>query len=168
MAGALRVKGERSVLAHVAVVQLNDSTVLGAVALLEGAANDSALRSAASTVASVLTAAQSRAGTRDAALQSRLTGEWHVQVVHTSSPTGGGYTNEESWTFTPAGTYAYRKRFSVSLPGAAVTPEERDESGTWYTIGGALVLYSSEGRLTVDVQFNNNKLVLDGTTFNKR
>jgi len=168
MAGALRVKGERSVLAHVAVVQLDDSTVLGAVALLDGAASDSALQSATVNVASVLTAAQSSTGTRDAALQSRLTGEWTVQVVHTSSPTGGGYTNEESWTFAPAGTYAYRKKFSVSLPGAAVTPEERDEQGTWYTVGGALVLQSSEGRLTIDVQFKNDKLVLDGTTFNKR
>jgi len=126
------------------------------------------LLNAATHVASTLTGAQSNAGTRDTALQSRLTGAWHVQVVYTSSPTGGGYTNEESWTFTPAGTYAYRKRFSVSLPGAAVTPEERDEAGTWYAIGGALVLQSSEGRLTVDVQFANDKLVLDNTTFNKR
>ncbi len=168
MAGALRVKGERSVLAHVAVMQLNDSTVLGAVALLDGAASDSALQSAAAQVSSTLSAAQSEAARRDTALQSRVTGAWHVQVVHTSSPTGGGYTNEESWTFSADGTYAYRKRFSVSLPGAAVTPEERDEEGTWYAIGGALVLNSSEGRLTVDVQFTNDKLVLDGTTFNKR
>jgi len=168
MAGALRVTGERAVLAHVAVVQLDDSTVLGAVAILDGAASDSALLNAATHVASTLTGAQSNAGTRDTALQSRLTGAWHVQVVYTSSPTGGGYTNEESWTFTPDGTYAYRKRFSVSLPGAAVTPEARDEAGTWYAIGGALVLQSSEGRLTVDVQFANDKLVLDNTTFNKR
>lgn len=168
MAGALRVKGERSVLAHVAVVQLNDSTVLGAVAVLEGTANDSALQRVAAHVAATLTGAEGTGALRDTALQSRLTGAWHVQVVHTSSGTGGGYTNEESWTFAPDGTYAYRKRFSVSVPGAAVTPEERDESGTWYAVGGALVLQSTEGRMTVDVQVEKDKLTLDGTTFNRR
>jgi hypothetical protein len=49
-----------------------------------------------------------------------------------------------------------------------VTPEVRDESGRWYTVGGALVLNSDEGRLTVDVQFADGSLVLDGTRFRKR
>lgn len=167
MAGSLRVVGDRSVLAHVAVVQLDDSTALGAVAVLEGAAGTSALDSAAAMVATVLTAASSGAASSDAALRAQLTAQWEVQQAYTSSPTGGGYTNEESWTFRADGTYAYRKRFSVSVPGAAVTPEERDESGRWYTVGGALVLHSDEGRLTVDVQFAEGALVLDGTRFRK-
>jgi hypothetical protein len=168
MAGSLRVTGERSVLAHVAVVQLDDSTALGAVAVLEGAAGTPALDSAAAVVATVLSAAASGVASSDAALRAQLTAHWEVQQVYTSSPTGGGYTNEESWTFIADGTYAYRKRFSVSLPGAAVTPEERDESGRWYTVGGALVLHSDEGRLTVDVQFDDQALVLDGTRFRRR
>lgn len=165
LAGSLRVTGERNVLAHVAVVQLDDSTALGAVAVLEGAAGTSALDSAAALVATVLTSATSGAASRDGALSAQLTAHWAVQQVYSSSPTGGGYTNEESWTFAEDGTYAYRKRFAVSMPGAAVTPEERDESGRWYTIGGALILHSSEGRLTVDVQFEDGVLVLDGTRF---
>ena len=116
----------------------------------------------------MLSAAASGAASRDAALGERLTAHWEVQQVYTSSPTGGGYTNEESWTFRADGTYAYRKRFSVNVPGAAVTPEERDESGRWYTVGGALVLHSDEGRLTVDVQFADDALVLDGTRFRKQ
>jgi hypothetical protein len=167
MAGSLRVRGERSVLAHVAVVQLNDSTALGAVAVLEGAAGTAALDSAVAVVASVLAASASGATIVDATLRDRLTARWESQQVYTSSPTGGGYTNEESWTFVDDGSYAYRKRFSVSMPGANVTPEERDERGRWYTIGGALVLVSDEGRLTVDVQFVDNALVLDGTRFRK-
>lgn len=167
MAGSIRVTGERSVLAHVAVVQLDDSTALGAVAVLEGAAGMPALDSAAAIVSSVLSAATTGTAVGDAALREQLTAHWDVQQVYTSSPTGGGYTNEESWTFRADGTYAYRKRFSVSVPGAAVTPEERDESGRWYTVGGALVLHSDEGRLTVDVQFADGALVLDGTRFRK-
>jgi len=168
MAGSLRVTGERNVLAHVAVVQLDDSTALGAVAVLEGAAGTPALDSATALVATVLSAAVSGAAAGDAALRTQLTAHWEVQQVYASSPTGGGYTNEESWTFDADGTYAYRKRFSVSVPGAAVTPEERDERGRWYTVGGALVLHSDEGRLTVDVQFADGTLVLDGTRFRKQ
>jgi len=167
LAGSLRVTGERSVLAHVAVVQLDDSTALGAVAVLEGAAGTAALDSAAAMIATVLTSATSGPSRADDALREQLTAHWAVQQVYSASPTGGGYTNEESWTFAADGTYAYRKRFAVSLPGAAVTPEERDESGRWYTSGGALVLHSSEGRLTVDVQFEDGALVLDGTRFRK-
>jgi hypothetical protein len=168
LAGSLRVTGERSVVAHVAVVQLNDSTVLGAVAVLEASVSDADLAEAVRTVAGVLSTATVREPAGDTDLTARLTGAWEVQQVYTSSPTGGGYTNEESWTFNADGTFAYRKRFSVSVPGGAVTPEERDDAGRWYAVGGALVLNSSEGRLTVDVQFSNGKLVLDGTTFNKR
>jgi hypothetical protein len=168
IAGSLRVTGAKSVLAHVAVVQLDDSTALGAVAVLEGAAGTPALDSAAMVVATLLSAAASGTAAGDAALRAQLTAHWAVQQAYTSSPTGGGYTNEESWTFNADGTYAYRKRFSVSVPGAAVTPEERDESGRWYTVGGALVLHSDEGRLTVDVQFAEGALVLDGTRFRKQ
>jgi hypothetical protein len=168
LAGSLRVTGERHVLAHVAVVQLDDTTALGAVAVLEGAAGTPALDSAVVMVATVLSAATSSAASRDATLRDQLTAHWDVQQVYASSPTGGGYTNDESWTFNADGTYAYRKRFSVSVPGAAVTPEERDERGRWYTVGGALVLHSDEGRLTVDVQFADAALVLDGTRFRKR
>lgn len=173
LAGSLRVTGERAVLAHVAVVQLNDSTVLGAVAVLEAAAGVSALDSAVAVVATVLSATATGAVSAEAALADRvlrdqLTAHWETQQVYTSSPTGGGYTNEESWTFEDEGTYAYRKRFSVNVPGANVTPEERDERGQWYTVGGALVLVSDEGRLTVDVQFVDGALVLDGTRFRKQ
>jgi hypothetical protein len=168
MAGSLRVTGERSVLAHVAVVQLDDSTALGAVAVLEGAAGTPALDSAAALVATVLSAAASGGASSDATLREQLTAHWEVQQVYTSSATGGGYTNEEAWTFLADGTYTYHKRFSVSVPGAAVTPEERDERGRWYTVGGALVLHSDEGRLTVDVQFDDQALVLDGTRFRRR
>jgi hypothetical protein len=168
MAGSLRVTGERSVVAHVAVVQLDDSTALGAVAVLEGGASTASLDSAVARVATVLAGASAGASTPDAALHDRLAATWEVQTAYTSSPTGGGYTNEESWAFAADGTYAYRKRFSVSVPGANVTPEERDEAGRWYTVGNALVLISEEGRLTVDVQFDGALLVLDGTRFNRR
>jgi len=168
MAGSLRVTGERSVLAHVAVVQLNDSTALGAVAVLDGAVGTPALDSAVAVVATVLSASASGAASTDAALRGLLTAHWETQQVYTSSPTGGGYTNEESWTFVDDGSYAYRKRFSVNMPGANVTPEERDERGQWYTVGGALVLVSDEGRFTVDVQFVDDALVLDGTRFRRQ
>lgn len=168
LAGSLRVTGERRVLAHVAVVQLDDSTALGAVAVLEGAAGTPALDSAAAMIATVLSAAASGAAAGDVALRTQLTAHWEVQQLFASRSTGGSSTNEESWTFRADGTYAYRKRFSVNVPGAAVTPEERDESGHWYAVGGALVLHSNEGRLTVDVQFVDGALVLDGTRFRSR
>jgi Ni/Co efflux regulator RcnB len=170
LAGSLRVTGDRAVLAHVAVMQFSDSTVLGAVAVLEAAAGISALDSAAAVVATVLAAAASTPESMDAAradmaLQDRLTAHWEAQQVSTSSSTGGSYSNEESWTFSSDGRYAYRKRFSVTVPGADVAPEVRDEHGRWYTVGGALVLVSTEGRLTVDVQFADGVLLLDGTRF---
>ena len=168
VAGSLRVTGDRAVVAHVAAVQLDDSTAFGAVAVLEASAPTAALEAAAAEVAAVLAAATVRAPEADAALRERLTGAWEVQQVYTSSPTGGGYTNEESWRFGADGTYAYRKRFSVNVPGAAVTPEEKDESGRWYAVGGALVLISPEGRFTADVQVSGEQLLLDGTTFSRR
>jgi hypothetical protein len=167
MAGSLRVTGAQPVTAHVAVVQLDDSTAVGAVAVLEGAAPAAQLDSAVRLVAGLLGSARvPTSPSEDAALQARLTGTWEAQEVYTSTaPGSGGYSNEESWRFAPDGTYAYRKRFSVSLPGAAVTPEERDEAGRWYAIGNALVLVNDEGRITVDVQFDDRVLVLDGTRF---
>ncbi len=168
MAGSLRVTGDRRVVAHVAVMQLDDSTALGAVAVLDGEASPAALDSAAAHVSALLRGASAAAATPDAALRAKLAATWEVQTAYTSSPTGGGYTNEESWAFAANGTYAYRKRFSVSVPGANVTPEERDENGRWYTVGNALVLINEEGRLTVDVQFDGALLVLDGTRFNRR
>jgi hypothetical protein len=136
--------------------------------VFEGTRPVTALDTAAALIAALLGGAQVAAPEPDAALRTRLTATWAVQQAYTSSPTGGGYTNDESWAFAADGTYAYRKRFSVSVPGANVTPEERDESGQWYTVGGALVLVSDEGRLTVDVQFDGEALVLDGTRFTKR
>ncbi len=168
MAGSVRVLGAKPVVAHVAVAQLDDSTVLGAVAVLEADASAAALEGAARAMSAVLADARVHTATSDAALANRLRGDWQVQAAYTSSPTGGGYTNEESWTFEPDGTFLYRKRFSVSVPGAAVTPEERDDRGRWYAVGGTLVLVSSEGRITTDVQFTDGRLVLDGTTFTKR
>lgn len=168
LAGSVRIVGARSVLAHVAVVQLNDSTVLGAVALLEGTAHDSVLARAVRNVATVLSSASVQSPTADGALAAQLTGAWEVQTVGTSGAAGGGFTNEESWTFAADGTFSYRKRFSVSLPGAAVTPEDRNDTGRWYAVGGAVVLLSEEGRLTVDVQLRDGKLHLDGTTFSRR
>ncbi len=168
MAGSLRVTGDRKVVAHVAVVQLDDSTALGAVAVLEGGASTASLDSAVARVATLLGGASAGASVADVMLRTRLTATWEVQTAYASSPTGGGYTNDESWSFAIDRTYTYRKRFSVSVPGANVTPEERDESGRWYTVGNALVLINDEGRLTVDVQFDGERLVLDGTRFNRR
>ncbi len=168
MSGSLRIVGARSVVAHVAVVQLDDSTVLGAVAVLDSATQDAVLAAASREVTQLLTNASLRSGEKDTTLAARLSGVWAANVAYTSSPTGGGYTNDESWSFRADGAFAYKKRFAVSMPGAAVTPEERNDQGRWYTIGGALVLISEEGRMTVDVQFAGGKLVLDGTTFTKQ
>jgi hypothetical protein len=169
MAGSLRVTGAQPVTAHVAVVQLDDSTALGAVAVLEGVAPPARLDSAVRLVAGLLGSARvPDAPSIDEALRDRLTGRWAAQEVYTSTTAGaGGYTNEESWQFAADGTYAYRKRFSVSVPGADVTPEERDEDGRWYAVGNALVLVNAEGRLTVDLQFDDGVLLLDGTRFRK-
>ncbi len=168
LAGSLRVKGNKPVVAHVAVARINDSTMIGAVAVLEASASDSTLALAVASVAQLLTAAESRAATPDLQLQSQLTGLWHVEPVANSHAGAGTYTNEESWAFAADGTFTYRKRFSVNVPGASITPEERDENGRWYATGGAVVLASSEGRLTVDVKFANGKLLFDGSTFTKR
>ncbi len=167
VAGSVRVLGQSPVVAHVAAAQLNDSTALGAVIVLDAAAADSTLSSATTSVAQLLAGARITAPERDTALASRVAGEWAVKTAYTSSPTGGGYTNDESWTFATNGTFAYRKRFSVSMPGGNITPEERDDSGRWYAVGGAVVLVSNEGRLTVDVTVDGAKLLIDGTTFSR-
>ena len=167
-AGSIRVTAPQQVLAHVAVVGLDDSTALGAVLVMEASRGAAALDTAVQLVAALLGSATSAKADADAALRARLVGTWAVQQAYTSSPTGGGYTNDESWAFRADGTYAYRKRFTVSVPGSNVTPEERDEAGRWYAIGGALVLVSDEGRLTVDVRVTADALELDGTRFAKR
>ncbi len=168
LAGSLRVKGSKPVVAHVAVARINDSTMIGAVAVLEASAPDSTLAAAVASVAQVLSATESRAATPDLQLQSQLTGTWHVEPPATANTAAGSYTNEESWAFAPDGTFTYRKRFSVNVPGASITPEERDENGRWYATGGAVVLASTEGRITVDVKFANGKMLFDGSTFSKR
>jgi hypothetical protein len=168
LAGSLRVKGAKPVVAHVAVARVNDSTMIGAVAVLEASAPDSMLASAVASVAQVLTAAESRAAAPDLQLQSQLTGTWHVEPAAKANAAAGSYTNEESWSFAADGTFTYRKRFSVNVPGASITPEERDENGRWYATGGAVVLASTEGRITVDVKFANGKMLFDGSTFAKR
>jgi hypothetical protein len=167
-AGSLRVTAPQAVLAHVAVVALDDTTALGAVVVMEGTRPRAALDSAAGLVAELLRGARLAGPQADAALGARLTGTWAVQQAYTSTPGGGGYSNDESWTFRPDGRFAYRKRFVVSMPGANVTPEEKDEAGRWYAVGGALVLVSDEGRLTVDVQVDAQALQLDGTRFTRR
>ncbi len=168
MRGSLGVTGDRAVVAHVAVVQLDDSTVLGAVAILEASASSAQLDSAASLVAQVLSDATVAKGGVDAALRDRLTGRWEMKSERSSGQAGGTITNEESWDFSPDGTFRNQKRFAVNVPGAEVTPEERDDRGRWYAVGGSIVLVSPTSRLTVDVQFSVGKLLLDGTTFNKR
>jgi hypothetical protein len=168
LAGSLRVKGEKPVVAHVAVARINDSTMIGAVAVLEASAPESTLAVAVASVAQVLTAAESHVATPDAQLQAQLTGSWHVEPAATANAAAGSYTNEESWVFAADGTFTYRKRFSVNVPGASITPEERDENGRWYATGGAIVLASAEGRITVDVKFANGKMLFDGSTFAKR
>jgi hypothetical protein len=168
MAGSLRVTGVQAVTAHVAVVQIDDSTAVGAVAVLEGTPPSAQLDSAVRVLATLLGSARLEAPPQaDDELRRWLTGQWEAQQVYTSGASAGGYTNEESWRFGADGRYAYRKRFSVSMPGAAVTPEERDEAGRWYAVGKALVLVNDEGRLTVDVQRENDVLLLDGTRFRK-
>ena len=167
VAGSVRVLGQSPVVAHVAAAQLNDSTALGAVMVLDATAADSTLSSATTLVAQLLADARITLPQRDSALATRITGQWTVQTANTSSPTGAGYTNDESWTFAADGTFAYRKRFSVSMPGGNITPEERDDSGRWYAVGGAVVLVSDEGRLTVDVAVEGAKLQIDGTTFSR-
>lgn len=167
-AGSLRVTAPQQVLAHVAVVTVNDSTAVGAVLVMEASRGTAALDSAAQLVATLLGGVSLGDAAVDATLRARLVGTWAVQQAYTSSPTGGGYTNDESWAFRADGTYVYRKRFTVSVPGSNVTPEERDEAGRWYAVGGALVLVNQEGRLTVDVRVSSDTLELDGTTFVKR
>lgn len=167
-AGSLRVTAPQQVLAHVAVVALDDSTALGAVLVMEGTRGTVALDSGAQLVATLLGDARLAGATADDALRARLVGEWAVQQSGAASASGGTYTNDESWAFRADGTYAYRKRFAVRMPGADVTPEERDEAGRWYAVGGALVLVNDEGRLTVDVRVTADALELDGTRFPRR
>lgn len=168
MRGSLGVTGDRAVVAHVAVVQLDDSTVLGAVAVLEASASPAQLDSAVSLVAQVLGNASVSSSSVDASLRDRLTGLWEMKSETASGQAGGTITNEESWEFSADGTFRNQKRFAVIVPGAAVTPEERDDRGQWYAVGGSVVLVTSASRLTVDVQFIDGKLLLDGTTFTKR
>lgn len=167
-AGSLRVTAPQQVLAHVAVVGLDDSTALGAVLIMEGTRGTAALDSAAQLVATLLGGVQRVAVVADDPLRTRLVGTWAVQQSGAASASGGTYTNDESWTFRADGAYAYRKRFAVRMPGADVTPEERDEAGRWYAVGGALVLVNDEGRLTVDVRVTADALELDGTRFARR
>lgn len=167
-AGSLRVTAPQQVLAHVAVVGLDDSTALGAVLIMEGTRGTAALDSAAQLVATLLGGVQRVAVVADDPLRTRLVGTWAVQQSGAASASGGTYTNDESWAFRADGTYAYRKRFAVRMPGADVTPEERDEAGRWYAVGGALVLVNDEGRLTVDVRVTADALELDGTRFARR
>ncbi len=168
VSGSVRVMGQSPVVAHVAAAQLNDSTVLGAVVVLDASTADSTLARTTQWVGEMLAGAQIATPRADSALANRLTGKWALNTAYTSSPTSGGYTNDESWTFSADGTFAYRKRFAVSVPGANITPEERDDAGRWYAVGGAIVLLSDEGRLTVDVQVDTTRLLLDGTTFTKQ
>ncbi len=168
IAGSVRVMGQSPVVAHVAAAQLNDSTVLGAVVVLDAATADSILSVATQWVADLLSGARIASPVADTSLASRITGKWAVSTAYSSSPTTGGYTNDESWTFSDDGAFAYSKRFAVSMPGGNITPEARDDAGRWYAVGGAIVLVSDEGRLTVDVQLDGAKLLLDGTTFTRQ
>ena len=168
MRGSVGVTGDRAVVAHVAVVQLDDSTVLGAVALLEASSSPSQLDSAVSMVSAVLSGATVASRGADAALRERLTGRWEMKSETSSGQAGGTISNEESWDFAPDGTFRNQKRLAVNVPGAEVTPEERDDRGQWYAVGGAIVLVTPASRLTVDVQFIDGALLLDGTTFTKR
>ncbi len=168
MRGSVGVTGDRAVVAHVAVVQIDDSTVLGAVAVLDASASPATLDSAVSLVAALLSGATVASGNVDTGLRDRLIGRWEMKLEAASGQAAGTITNEESWEFSPDGTFRNQKRFAVNVPGAELTPEERDDRGRWYAVGGALVLVSPTSRLTVDVQFSGGNLQLDGTTFTKR
>lgn len=170
LAGSVRIVGEHALVSHVAVVQLDDSTMLGGVAVLPAASSDTALAELTASVAHVLSSATVGSASTDTALGARLTGQWTSHRT-ASAGEGGSYTDDESWHFGADGRYTYHKRFTVKVPGTEVPPEEKDEAGRWYAVGGALVLIGDDGRLTVDVQLANangaDSLLLDGTVFSR-
>jgi hypothetical protein len=159
-----KASGERMAL-RVLVVMTEHGTALGAVTLAPPA-RAAEMKRLVETVASSLTV-QPPAENR--ALAARIAGVWTRQQGYTSnSGGGGGYTNEETYAFDASGTYRYRSTSVVSIPGAAIDPKVEQGAGTWRAIGSSLVLESDEGRTTIDVKWEGNVAIVNGTRFIRR
>jgi hypothetical protein len=159
-----KASGERMAL-RVLIVMTEHGTSLGVVALAPpGRAAE--MKRLVETVAGSLSV---QAPVENRTLAAKIAGVWTRQQGYTSnSGGGGGYTNEETYAFDPSGTYRYRSTSVVSIPGAAIEPKVEQGGGTWSAIGSSLVLANDDGRTTIDVKWEGNVAIVNGTRFIRR
>jgi hypothetical protein len=159
-----KADGERLAL-RVLVVMTEHGTALGAVTLAP-VPRAGEMRQVIEGVAGSLDA---QTPVENRQLAARVTGTWTRQQGYNSNTGGGGgFINEEAYAFDASGTYRHRSTSVISIPGAAVEPKVEQSAGTWRAYGSSLVLENEDGRMTVDVQWEGNVAIVNGTRFIRR